>query len=374
MTRMTTASGIIALLAASVLTACSDAKSAASPPLPVRLAKVQVISVGSPLKYSASIIPYTQVELAFKSSGYLDRILQVRSADGRMRNVDEGDFVNRGTVLAVVQQQDYEDKLQQAKAQLARADAEYQKAKLSYDRTSALYSTKSATKPDMDSAQAQLDSTTASVSTAKAQLSEAQVALGYCQLRAPFSGWIVKRTVDVGSLVGPATNGFTISDLRSVKAVFGLPDTMVGKIKRGQVVQMSTDSLSEPFSGRVTAISASADAKSRVYSVEVSIPNATNKLKAGMIATLGLGGEALPEPLTGVPLDAVIHDPRRPDGYAVMVAEGHGDSTLARLRPVELGKPYGNMVAVTNGVSTNDTVITTGVNLLKDGDVVRPLP
>lgn len=374
MTRMTTASGVIALLAASVLTACSDAKSAASPPLPVRLAKVQVISVGSPLKYSASIIPYTQVELAFKSSGYLDRILQVRSADGRMRNVDEGDFVNRGTVLAVVQQQDYEDKLQQAKAQLARADAEYQKAKLSYDRTSALYSTKSATKPDMDSAQAQLDSTTASVSTAKAQLSEAQVALGYCQLRAPFSGWIVKRTVDVGSLVGPATNGFTISDLRSVKAVFGLPDTMVGKIKRGQVVQMSTDSLSEPFSGRVTAISTSADAKSRVYSVEVSILNATNKLKAGMIATLGLGGEALPEPLTGVPLDAVIHDPRRPDGYAVMVAEGHGDSTLARLRPVELGKPYGNMVAVTNGVSTNDTVITTGVNLLKDGDVVRPLP
>jgi len=374
MTRMTTASGVIALLAASVLTACSDAKSAASPPLPVRLAKVQVISVGSPLKYSASIIPYTQVELAFKSSGYLDRILQVRSADGRMRNVDEGDFVNRGTVLAVVQQQDYEDKLQQAKAQLARADAEYQKAKLSYDRTSALYSTKSATKPDMDSAQAQLDSTTASVSTAKAQLSEAQVALGYCQLRAPFSGWIVKRTVDVGSLVGPATNGFTISDLRSVKAVFGLPDTMVGKIKRGQVVQMSTDSVSEPFSGRVTAISTSADAKSRVYSVEVSIPNATNKLKAGMIATLGLGGEALSEPVTGVPLDAVVHDPRRPDGYAVMVAEGHGDSTFARLRPVELGKPYGNMVAVTNGVSTNDTVITTGVNLLKDGDVVRPLP
>jgi len=374
MTRMTTASGVIALLAASVLTACSDAKSAASPPLPVRLAKVQVISVGSPLKYSASIIPYTQVELAFKSSGYLDRILQVRSADGRMRNVDEGDFVNRGTVLAVVQQQDYEDKLQQGKAQLARADAEYQKAKLSYDRTSALYSTKSATKPDMDSAQAQLDSTTASVSTAKAQLSEAQVALGYCQLRAPFSGWIVKRTVDVGSLVGPATNGFTISDLRSVKAVFGLPDTMVGKIKRGQVVQMSTDSVSEPFSGRVTAISTSADAKSRVYSVEVSIPNATNKLKAGMIATLGLGGEALSEPVTGVPLDAVVHDPRRPDGYAVMVAEGHGDSTFARLRPVELGKPYGNMVAVTNGVSTNDTVITTGVNLLKDGDVVRPLP
>jgi multidrug efflux pump subunit AcrA (membrane-fusion protein) len=57
-----------------------------------------------------------------------------------------------------------------------------------------------------------------------------------------------------------------------------------------------------------------------------------------------------------------------------MMVERRGDSTIARLRPVELGKPYGNMVAVTTGVTTNDTVITTGVNLLKDGDAVRPLP
>ena len=93
-----------------------------------------------------------------------------------------------------------------------------------------------------------------------------------------------------------------------------------------------------------------------------------------MIATLELGGSSLLEPVTGVPLHAVIHDPRRSDGFAVMMVERRGDSTIARLRPVELGKPYGNMVAVTTGVTTNDTVITTGVNLLKDGDEVRPLP
>jgi RND family efflux transporter, MFP subunit len=374
MTRTNAPWGLIGLLSLSGLMACTAAKSAATPPLPVRTAKVQSISVGNPLKYSASIIPYTQVELAFKSNGYLERILQVRSADRRMRNVDEGDFVTRGTVLAVVQQQDYKDKLQQAEAQLSRSEAEHQKAKLSYDRTTALYSTKSATKPDMDSAQAQLDSTTASVSTAKAQLSEAQVALGYCQLRAPFNGWIVKRTVDAGSLVGPATNGFTIADLRTLKAVFGIPDTMVSKIKRGQTVQLTTDAVPGPISGRVSAISTSADAKSRVYSVEVSIANAANKFKAGMIATLELGAEALASPVTGVPLDAVIHDPQRPDGFAVMVAEGQGDSTIARLRPVELGKPYGNMVAVTSGVAVNETVITTGVSLIKNGDVVRQLP
>ena len=112
-------------------------------------------------------------------------------------------------MLAVVRQQDYLDKVQQAKAQLARSQAEYDKAKLTFDRTSALYASQSATKPDYDSAQAQLASTTASVSGAQAQVSEANVALAYCELRAPFSGWVVKRNIDLGTLVGPATNGFT---------------------------------------------------------------------------------------------------------------------------------------------------------------------
>jgi len=354
--------------------ACNEAKSAAPLPLPVRAAQVQTLRAGNPTKYSASIVPYMQVDLAFKSSGYVERILQVPSAAGGTRNVDQGDFVTRGTTLAVVQQQDYLDKLQQAKAQLSRAGAEYEKAKLSFDRTSDLYSTKSATKPDFDSAKAQLDSTAASVSTGKAQVSEAEVALTYCSLRAPFDGWIVKRTVDAGSLVGPATDGFTIADLRTVKAVFGIPDTMISKLKRGQSVQISTDAAEGSLVGRVTTISPSADPKSRVYSVEVGIGNASNYLKAGMIATLVLDAEPLMNPVMAVPLDAVIRDPQRPDGFAVMVAEHRGDSTVARLRPVELGNPYGNLVAITSGLSSNEEVVTTGASLIKDGSVVRLLP
>ena len=180
--------------------------------------------MGNGAKYSASIVPYAQVTLAFQSSGYVDSIRQVKSPSGGMRNIDQGDWVPKGTVLAVVRQQDYLDKVQQAKAQLARAQAEHEKAKLSFDRVSALYASQSATKPDYDSAKAQLDSTTASVSGAQAQISEANVALAYCSLRAPFDGWLVKRNVDLGSLVGPATNGFTLADTQSVKAVFGVPD------------------------------------------------------------------------------------------------------------------------------------------------------
>ena len=158
---------LLACFAALGLSACNQGASQPKPLVPVRTAEVGTIDVGNALKYSASIAPYTQVDLAFKSNGYVESVLQVPSAGGGRRNVDQGDWVKKGTVLAVVSRQDYLDKLQQANAQLSRAQAEYVKAKLSFDRTSALYSSQSATKPELDSAQAQLDSTTASVSAGK---------------------------------------------------------------------------------------------------------------------------------------------------------------------------------------------------------------
>jgi RND family efflux transporter MFP subunit len=357
-----------------LLAACKQSATPDKSPTPVRTAMVQNIAIGNSVRYSASIVPYSQVDLAFQSGGYVDRILQVKSSSGGMRNVDQGDFVRKGTVLAVVREQNYRDKLQQANAQLSRAQAEYEKAKLSFDRVSALYQSESATKPDFDSAQAQLDSTTAAVSGAKADVSEATTALGYCSLRAPFSGWIIKRTVDVGSFVGLATNGFTIANPQPVKAVFGIPDTAIGRVKLGQRLNISNDALGRQFAGKVTAISAAADPKSRVFSVEVTIPNPKNELKSGMIASLAIQGEPLPESALVVPLSAVVRDPKRQNGFAVMVAQGDSEIESVRLRPVALGNVYGNMIAASSGVQSGERVVTTGVSLLKDGDSVRVIP
>ena len=374
MSKLNSVATIVAAAMSLVFLGCESTQAPPKAPTPVRTALVETINTGNSLKYSATVVPYSQVDLAFRSGGYVDTILQVIGADGQKRNVDQGDWVTKGTVLAVVHQQDYQDKLQQAQAQLSRAQAEYDKAKLTFERTSALYAARSATKPDYDSAKAQLDSTAASVSSAKAQIGEAEVALQYCSLLAPFDGWIVKRTVDVGSLVGPATNGFTISDTRTVKVVFGVPDLVIGQVKLGQSLAITTDALPGTFRGRVSTISPAADPKSRVYSVEVAIQNPRNQLKSGMIATLSLGGESLPRSVTVVPLEAVVRDPQQANAFAVMVAEGAGDTVTAHLHSVELGDAYGNRIAIVRGVDVNQRVITTGVNLIKDGEAVRLLP
>jgi RND family efflux transporter MFP subunit len=356
------------------LTACKQQNAAETLPLPVHTALVQAVAVGNGAKYSASIVPYAQVTLAFQSGGYVDSIRQVKSPGGGMRNIDQGDWVQKGTVLATVRQQDYLDKVQQAKAQLARAQAEYEKAKLTFDRVSALYGSQSATKPDYDSAQAQLASTTASVSGAHAELNQANVALAYCSLQAPFNGWIVNRNVDLGTLVGPATNGFTLADTQSVKAVFGVPDISISRVRLGQHLAITTDAFPAPFAGRVSAISPAADPKSRVFSVEVTIPNPRDRLKSGMIASLALDGTQLPQSVLAIPLSAVIRDPDRRNSFAVMIAEGGGDTQTARLRAVELGDIYGNMIAAKGGLNSGESVITTGVGLIKNGDKVRIIP
>jgi len=354
--------------------ACKKDATASKALLPVHTALVQNVTVGNAARYSASIVPYAQVDLAFQSGGYVDHIRQVKNANGGMRNIDQGDWAAKETVLAIVDQQNYQDKLAQAKAQLAGYQAEHEKDQLTFDRTSTLYSTQSATKPDLDSARAQLDSSAASVSAAKAQISEAQTALAYCSLKAPFNGWIVKRSVDIGSYVGPATNGFTIANTRTVKAVFGVPDTSMDRVKIGQSQLITTDALPQSFRGRVTAISPSADPKSRVFSVEVSIDNPKDQLKSGMIASLVLNGEPLDRSIMAIPLSAVIRDPERAKGFAVMIVEGDGEIESVRMHPIELGDVYGNMIGVNHGLESGQRVVTTGVTLVRNGDRVRMIP
>ena len=364
----------VSLAGATLMSGCREATSTPRPMTPVRTSEVQSINAGTSNTYSANIQPYQQVDLAFKSNGYLTSIRQVKDANGQVRNIDQGDWVTRGTVLATVDQSDYKEKLQQANAQLARGQANYERAKLSFDRMSVLYKNGAATVTDYDNANAQVLDTQASIQSAKASIAEAQIALAYCELRAPFDGWVVKRNVDVGQLVGPATNGFTISDVRSVKAVFGVPDTAMEHIRLGSPETITTDAVAGNFNGRVTSISPSADPKSRVYSVEVTLPNSDNRLKAGMIASITISPGPASQRVTVVPLTAVVRSLDNPNGFAVFLPEGSGDTVKVRLVDVELGAAYGNLIAVTRGLNPGDRVVTTGATMIKNGEEVKVIP
>ena len=357
------------------LVACHREQARERPLTPVTVRTVGQYSGGGGARYSGNIEPFSQVDLAFKVGGYIQEILQVRGVDGRMRNVQGGDRVVKGTVLARVRESDYLDKVNQAKAQLAQAKVATEQAKLDFDRASNLFATQSLTKPEFDAAKARLDATQAVLEGATAQLSEAELAREDCALKAPMDGVLLKRMIEVGALVGPGTPGFVLADTDSVRVVFGVADVLLETLKVGSFIDISTQAFgARQFRGQVTTISPSADPRSRVFDVELKVPNPKQELRPGMIAALQLPGEKLTAPVPVVPLSAIVRPKDDLTGYAVLVVEEESGKQVAHARKVRLGEVYGNTIAVTEGLRSGERVIVAGATLVTDAEAVRIIP
>ena len=354
---------------------CGAQKNSAAAPLtPVTVTAVEEYSGAEGNTYSASIVPYIQLQATFKSAGYVTSILQRKGADGRSRNVQQGDIVKKDTVLATVRQEDYRRVLEQYKGQLEQASAAAEKAKQDFARASALYAANAMTQSDYDAAKAQNDSTQGSLVTAQASVNQAEQSLTDCELRAPMDSVVLARNGEVGALVATGTPGFTLGDTTLVKAVFGVPDTMLGNVNLGKKQAVRTESFPEEFIGQITAISPQADQKSRTFQVEVTIPNPRDLLKSGMVVTLDLGQTRLSHPVLVVPLSAIVSVGDGTNTFSVFVITHDNGKEVARRRAVQPGGAYGNKVGIIRGVNSGDRVISNGANLVTDGQTVRVIP
>jgi RND family efflux transporter MFP subunit len=371
--RSTTPLVLVFLSMTGVLSRCShESKIPSQPPRAVRLATVAPPQTSAEtLRYSASILPYAQVDLMFRSSGYVTNVSQVHGADGRTRNLGTGDYVEQGLTLAHIRREDLQNQMAQAQAQLDQALAQHTKADQDFQRAKALYSTQSLTKPDYDQSQAAFDATHAAMDNAKATLLQTKLLLGDADLKAPFSGYILSRNIDLGSLVSPSTNAFTIADIGRVKVAFGAPDYVLNRVRLGQELTIQTENDAAPVKGRVTSISPAADTRNRIFAVEVTVSNRDRHLKPGMIASVGLG--EIPHSSISIPLSAIVPFPSEPDHFAVMVAQERAGRFVANLRKVQLGTTRDNSVAV-EGVQPGERVVSVGAQLLKDGDPIQVIP
>jgi RND family efflux transporter MFP subunit len=371
--RSTTPLVLVFLSMTGILSGCShESKIPAQPPRAVRLATVAPPQTGAEtLRYSASILPYAQVDLMFRSSGYVTNVRQVRGADGRTRNIGTGDYVEQGLTLAHIRREDLQNQVAQAQAQLDQATAQHTKADQDFQRAKALYSTQSLTKPDYDQSQSAFNATQAAMDNAKATLLQSQLTLGDADLKAPFSGYILGRNIDLGSLVSPSASAFTIADIGRVKVAFGAPDYVLSRVRLGQELTIQTENDAAPVKGRVTSISPAADTRNRIFAVEVTVNNRDRHLKPGMIASIGLG--EVPHSSISIPLSAIVPLPAEPDHFAVMVAQDRGGRLVANLRKIQLGTTHDNSVAV-EGVQPGERVVSVGAQLLKDGDSIQVIP
>ncbi|MGE0812934.1 MAG: efflux RND transporter periplasmic adaptor subunit [Vicinamibacterales bacterium] len=366
-------------LALGLAAACAPAAGREAPaPRPVRVEAVADAPGPTAIRYSATIEAVQQVPLGFKAAGYVEHVARQRDADGRLRTVQAGDRIARGAVLARVREADYRDRVRQSRARLGDAQAALTKARADVERARTLFASDSLTRPELDGAEAAFASATARTAAAQADVDLAGSALDDVALVAPGSGVLIERRIEVGSLVGTGTVGFVVADVSAVKARFGVPDTMLGAVTLGAGLDVTVDALAgATFRGRVTSLAPVADPQSRVFDVEVTIPNGEGRLRPGMIGAVAFAPAAAPRTRTAglltVPLSAVVK-PASGGDYAVLVVEPRGDGEIARLRVVELGEVVGNGVAVRRGVARGDRVVVTGAGLLVDGEAVRVIP
>ncbi|MBV8831948.1 MAG: efflux RND transporter periplasmic adaptor subunit [Acidobacteriaceae bacterium] len=390
--------GLFSFTVIFILAGCRKEQAAGPQSVPVKAESVATQEVRSSWRYSGEIRPDKQVQLAFKEPGYVDSLHQLRGADGRWRDLQVGDETAAGTVLAhlrrsdyeaslntaVGQQQSVEGALDAAKAELDQARADQTKADLDFQRAEALYSAKAMTRPDYDAAMAHHDGAIASVQAsmrqiearrgqlheAQAQIVSARINLGDTNLVAPMPGVIVEKDVERGTLVAAGTRAFTLDDTRAVKVAFGVPDAMLAHFRMGSPLPVQIEAIGETLTGRITQIAASANRESRVFNIEITLPNGDRCLKEGMIASVRIE-QANAQTVPVVPLTALMTAESGSNNYSVFAIREREGKQFAELKSVRVGQTVGNSVVVEEGLIPGERIIVNRTNQLNDGTAVR---
>jgi RND family efflux transporter MFP subunit len=337
--------------------------------------------------------------LAFKEPGYIAALYRVKGADGRIRDVQVGDEIPAGAVLAHLRSSDYEASLNAAVGQqhamqgaleashadLDQARANQVKADEDFDRAQALYAAKAMTRPDYDAAVEQHTAATAKVeaavrqiearqgqlNTALGQAASARINFGDTNLATPMPSVVVAKNVERGDLVAAGTTAFTLDDARVVKVNFGVPDSMLAYLKLGAEVPVRVEALpGRTLAGRITEIAASANRESRVFNIELTLPNRDRSLKVGMIASIRVQ-RADAQTIPVVPMTALMTAESGSTNYSVFTVNERDGKQFAQLKSVRTGETFGKSVVIDEGLMPGERIIVNRTNQLSDGSPIR---
>jgi len=248
-------------------------------------------------------------------------------------------------------------------AQMDSAEADLELARADLQRTRDLASRRVVSKAELDSAESKFKQKEGSVAQMRSMISKKEV-------RAPFDGQLGIRQVNIGQSIEARTPIVALTSLDPVFIDFALPQQELTKLSPGLEVRVRTDAVpGREFKGKLTAINSMIDATTRNVSLQGTLDNPDHALHPGMFAKVEL---RLPEKHKAlvVPGSAVSY---APFGDSVFVIEKKKDpktgkeSENIRQQFVKVGEARGDLVAITEGLKANETVVSTGVFKLRNG-------
>lgn len=211
------------------------------------------------------------------------------------------------------------------------------------------------------------DSAVANAEQAQAQAETIRAAIAKKTIRAPFSGHLGIRQVNLGQILREGDPIVTLQSLDPMYVDFTLPQQQLAQINTGLSVRVTGDALPGiTVEGRITTINSRVDVETRSIKVQATVSNRPEKLRPGMFVNVSIGLPARQKVLS-IPGTAVLYAPYSDSVFVIEEGkEGKGGKTL-RQQFVRLGEKRGDFVAVTAGLKEGETIVTTGVFKLRNG-------
>lgn len=321
------------------------------------VAKVTREDLSKPVTIDAEFRPYVEVALPAKVTGYI----------GKM-NVDFGDKVKAGELLATIEVPELQDQLNSARATQQKAEAEYTNAHLVYSRLQSVNKDHPnlVAQQDLDTAQANDLDTAAAVAAAKAEVEKYLTLVSYTQITAPFDGIITARYADPGTLIDAQGKPIVrISDNYLLRLDFPVTVDYVKDIKLGDPVDVRVESLNgKTFTGKIARFTHQVDDNTRTMITEIEVPNPGLELIPGMYATVVLKVERH-EQVLAVPTEAVSGEKT----HTVFVV--NQDNQIEE-RDVKLGLETPDKYEVLSGLQEGDRVVIGSRAGFQPGQKVEP--
>jgi RND family efflux transporter MFP subunit len=382
----------VGFAAGAVGCARQDAQAEARPQAPtVAVAPVVRGDLSQVLTIAAEFRAYQEIDLHAKVAGYVQKI-----------DVDVGDHVKEGQLLAVLEVPELQNEVQQDQASIARAAEEVNRAQADLQRAESAHDVahvstarleaaarerpKLIAQQDLDEATGRDRQAEAQVATAKAALAAAgsqlvfaranadktQTLVGYTRITAPFTGVITQRYADKGAMIQAGTSSQTqtmplvrLSQVDRLRLDIAVPESAVPDIRTNAPVTVRVPVMHRTFPGTIARFADRLDQNTRTMLVEVDVPNPAGELKPGMMAEANVSLEQARNVLS-VPVQALDAAAQLPT--VMVVTKDH----LIDPRPVAVGLQTASRVAVSGAIAEGDLVVVGAHDQLRRGEAVTP--
>ncbi len=318
-----------------------------NPPQVVSTTKVDKQSWQANLSAVGSLRAVNGTDLAFETSGIVDTL-----------NFNSGDDVKAGQTLITLRLDDSSGKLDSLKAQEELAEITIARDEKQFKAQAV--------------AQATLDADNANLKNLKAQIAQQQALIDERTIKAPFSGHLGIRLVDLGQYVSSGTTVVTLQALDPIYADFYLPQQNLQQLKLKQPVDLKIDAYpGRSFTGDIVAINPKVDATNRNILIRAALKNPKHELLPGMYGSVQIAAD-VPQDFLTVPQTAVTFNPYGSTVFLVVDKDSKGAAGLfAKQTFIKTGATRGDQIQVLSGVSDGDLVVTSGQGKLHNDTPVK---